>query len=261
MTKRYKRLLWIIQVLFLAGYVQTSAAAKSKDLSPEVVKEIIQTASEKKNFSEEFITIIQAPDSVEKVLIQELQTSSNRWEARWFSAIALGKRGSEDARKALLKASQDELFIIRQAAIQALSYFEDQETLAAIRGALDDSAMVVRSEAVDAIMARRDVNAIDALEQQLYKKHNFQKGRSMWIRPQIVHAFGVLGVPEGLDPLMTALRDKDPKVVEQSCKSLQSLAIKNVWDYPVRYVNCKTAWSNWFKNRQSQQNTENEDET
>ncbi|MEZ4820092.1 MAG: HEAT repeat domain-containing protein [Bdellovibrionota bacterium] len=167
----------------------------------------------------------------------------------------LGKRKTETARKALLKAAQDQLFIVRQAAVQGLSYFDDLDTIKSIRHALGDTAMVVRSEAVDAITKRNDKDAISLLEKELYAKHNYQKGRSVWIRPQIVHAFGKLGDPEALSILMRSLKDKDEQVVEQSCKSLQTLAMKNQWEYPVHTKDCAAAWDRWYENRNKQQTT------
>lgn len=227
---------------------------KPSILTAKDARAIIQEAAKKKDFSKEFSRITKASVEVEDVLISVLHSTTHRWEERWFSAVALGKRRSDQAKKALLRASEDELFIVRQAAVQGLSYFADIDTMKAIRGALNDTAMVVRSEAVDAIMKRNDVGSLSLLEKELYATHNFQKGRSMWIRPQIIHAFGKLGDPKALNVLMGALKDKDEKVVNQSCKSLQTLSMKNEWEYPIPTIDCAATWKRWYDHR-NQKNT------
>lgn len=251
MTTLHKRLRLNFQVLLLVLLSTSLGHAKNKgsEVTPEKARTIIEEAAKKKDFSKEFKEIVAAPESVEKVLIEVLQTSTNRWEERWFCAITLGKRKSPQAKAALLKAVQDELFIVRQAAVQGLSYFDDVDTMAAIRNAMNDTAMVVRSEVVDAITKRNDVGAIDVLQKELYEGRNFQKGRSMWIRPQIIHAFGLLGESSAVDALVKALKDKDELVVTQSCKSLHTLSLKHQWEYPVKYQDCAQAWTRWYEAR------------
>src|SRR5690606_1517900 len=109
MQAQHKRLMKIFQVLLLALLIFPITQAKA--MSGQEVLQMIQTGAKKKDFSQEFTQIVKAPASVESTLINVLQGSSNRWEERWFCAITLGKRKSENAKKALLVSAKDPLFI------------------------------------------------------------------------------------------------------------------------------------------------------
>ncbi len=252
----FKRFFTSLQVLIWVGAAFASSHAwPSHAQDQKNYRKWIEQAAEKKDFSTELAHIVKADASVDPILEDVLLSSSQRWEARWFSAIALGQRDNEYAKKALLKGLNDPLFIIRQASTKALSYRDDLDTLKAIRASLHDSAMVVRSEAVDALVKRQDQFAASFLADELFKDRNYTKGKSLWIRPQIVQAFGKLGQPEGVDPLIrvltTSSSNKDLRY--QACTSLETIARKNQWNFPTApKAKCTAAWLAWHKERETE---------
>jgi HEAT repeat protein len=118
----------------------------------------------------------------------------------------------------------DPLFLIRLAAAQALGKTQDPKAAKALRLALSDRAMVVRSAVVDSLAELKDRDAIPLLRAELSAERSFYRGRGLWIREHIVDALAVIGGAEAVDAIVSLLKDEDPLILQRSCAALSKLA-------------------------------------
>jgi len=209
------------------------------------VEQVVKQASTKSDFSQERKLLLQVSDQHEKDIIRILLSPSPDWKQRWFAAVVLGKRGSKSAQNALAQAATDKLSIVRQAAIHGLSYLSDPQSMILIRQGLLDSEMMVRSEAVDAIVRRKDMASAADLKRVLDQSQKATKKHS-WMRPHVVFALGALGDSRNLSVLIETLQDSDQQVAMESCRALAKISTGQGWSLPPAQRPCKEAWLDWY---------------
>jgi hypothetical protein len=157
-------------------------------------------------------------------LVGIFEDAAAPWQSRWIAGMALGRLGTLGARQALKKGLTDSLFLVRMASIQALSRMGDASVAPALRKALLDPALVVRSAAVESLERMRDRDSVPDLIKELTSPRNYHRGRSLWIREQIVNALGTLGDQGAIPSLLAVLRENEASLRLSACSALAKIS-------------------------------------
>lgn len=188
------------------------------------VRAIIASVPKGNDFPAELERIVSIGEVGIPTLVTIYEDASSPWQSRWIAGMALGRLGTLEARLTLEKGLEDSLFLVRMASIQALSRQKDLAVAPQLRKALLDRALVVRSTAVESLERLRDHDSIPDLIKELGASHNFHRGRSLWIREQIVRALGSLGNPKAISPLLGVLRESEMGLRLSACSALARIS-------------------------------------
>ena len=127
----------------------------------------------------------QQPESIYSSLIDvafdKKEKMANRWKAL-TAAAQFKKAGSVDD---LMKAAQGEWFM-KNAALVALNEVHPEKAHDLAKILISDSALVVRSAAVDVLSTKLDAETRGILFKELQQPYNFRNKQSLWIRSQIL---------------------------------------------------------------------------
>ncbi|MFH1262667.1 MAG: HEAT repeat domain-containing protein [Pseudomonadota bacterium] len=224
---------------------RTEKPAPAVDLAGKI-RAILATVPSGSDYPEQLSEIVDLGTPAVPPLVSLFQDASASWQARWIVGIALGRLGTKTAREALEKGMTDSLFLIRMAAIQALTSRGDSSVAALLRPALSDRAMVVRCKAVDSLEALKDGDSIPDLVKELGAPRNFYRGRSLWIRGRIVDALGSIGDKKAVSALLAVLRESELEIRLRACGALTKLSPDAALAGPdAQSEKCVEHWSKW----------------
>ncbi len=140
--------------------------------------------------------------------------------------------GGKEAAPLLVPFLRDRSWMIRSAALRALTVLKHPKTSDAVIPLLRDRALVVRSQAVDAVRTLRPNGATEALVSALEHGANYQQGKARWIPQKALDALVELKPANAqevcgrLKPLLQ--HRKDPALLERTVATLEALSGKRL---------------------------------
>lgn len=141
---------------------------------------------------------------------------------RWRSFMMLVQKSPVAAISAIEKASRSSVWYMRNASLVASSQVSPELALQLGQKLIKDKAMVVRAAAVQALAESRDPEkALPLLFEEMFAKHNFRKGQSLWIRGKIAEAIVSLEDNISRSMLQAWINDKDKAVRKVAIKVLE----------------------------------------
>lgn len=214
------------------------------------VSTILKQSTGKTSFEGEFQTLINLGPKIVPEIISCFNDSSRQWENRFVCAQVLGHFESSQSYEALKKGTQDQLFLIRLAALKGLQKHTHPETAKLIENLLSDKALVVRSEAATILGLRRETRSIERLSQELFEPRNFHREKSLWSREEIIRAFGQIGSSLAVPTLIKTLQEQESNIRQAACQALSQIEPEASVEKAVG----DKCWESWMKWDQCQKN-------
>ena len=143
---------------------------------------------------------------------------------RWVAIRVLGKIGGDRARTALIDLSTNPMPAIRSAASAAMGDHGSEDFIPYLMERVQDSAVIVRAAASQALAQCGDKRAVEVLSQALLDKKNTFRGRSIWVRKYFVEALGSIGSTAAYPALLRAIDDPDEAVAAAVLPALEKIA-------------------------------------
>lgn len=145
---------------------------------------------------------------------------------RYIAIMGAARLGGARSGQSLSRLVNDHSWMIRSAAIQAISTLREPRSARAIlRSLARDKALVVRWEAVAAIERLRPPGAVSALISAIHDPRNYHAGKALWVPQRALNALVALNAKEAAAHLLPLLdRERtDPALVAQAQYALRSL--------------------------------------
>ncbi|MDZ4678465.1 MAG: HEAT repeat domain-containing protein [Oligoflexia bacterium] len=178
-----------------------------------------------------------------KLTFDESRTLGIRWQA-FMAMVRLGEKEAIPEVKEALNSSD---WFLRDAAIRVLPALDKEVAYkAAIKG-LDDSALVVRTTAVDTLGRLGKKECADKLWTALYSKDNYIRNQSLWIRKHIVSALADLALPGSEAKFIKVLDDSDSTLFAPAIAGLERLTGKKLGETQIPPVYRRYYWKKWYK--------------
>ncbi|MCB0308490.1 MAG: HEAT repeat domain-containing protein [Bdellovibrionales bacterium] len=222
----WKFIKWDLGMVFLLGCCCMSfavAEAFDKAATTKKIQSILNKGSKTKKYDKEFSEILALGPDVVPSLIEIFHNPEIDWNERWIVGMVLGRYQTNDSRKALEKGLKDSFPTIRMASAKALGSMGNLSSAPILRRALSDKAMIVRSAVALAIGQLKDRGAIDSLSKELFAKRNFNRGKSFWVREDIIDALGNIGDAQALPILKKTLNEKETNIQLKTCLALSKI--------------------------------------
>ncbi|MCO4770365.1 MAG: HEAT repeat domain-containing protein [Deltaproteobacteria bacterium] len=144
-------------------------------------------------------------------------------QENWVAARALGRIGTEPARRALHRGLTSQRIITRLGAVSGLNLIASQDSVQDLEKALFDKAMTVRTEAADALGRIGHRKSSIALSKALNLPANFHRGKSHFVRVHIIEAMGSIGSIGGIDALIGVLGESEPELQIAATVALETI--------------------------------------
>ena len=174
---------------------------------------------------------------------------SKSLQVRWRAVTALSKVAPEDAMPELEQAMQSKEWFMRNAGIIAMQSMHRGEALKWSKRLLDDSALVVRTAAVDTIYRHGGIEAEALLWKKLNAEENFRGKESLWIRKHIVKALTRFARKGQEARFMAILKDADNRLHPYAIKALQKITGSNLGEKKQGLDLQRQAWLSWWSQR------------
>ncbi len=163
-------------------------------------------------------------------LIAIARDKRNSDRARYIATMGAAKLGGPATAPFLTPLLRDRVWLIRSAALRALSALKNPKTAAAVLPLMKDPALVVRLEAVEAVRELKPVGASRALITALQSQENYRYGKSQWVPVKSLQALAELAELAGHDDpnVVSELKPlldhrKDPELQKQAMLTLEAL--------------------------------------
>ena len=143
---------------------------------------------------------------------------------RYLAVMGAAKLGGMTVAPKLVKLLEDPSWMIRTAALRALTALNHPETAEHVLPLLRDPSLIVRTEAVEAISRLRPPGAKDALLSALEDSANYHQGKAQWVPARALQALVKMGAKDTAPKLRPLLfRTRDPELQKQTVQALESL--------------------------------------
>jgi hypothetical protein len=156
-------------------------------------------------------------DSLNKIAFNKMEVLDHRWRA----ITAMGRLYPRLAQNKLDVALKSPEWFMRNAAALVLRYGDRAWSIKWSRILMHDPAMVVRTAAVENLLAMNATETSDLLWEKMQSTENFRGGQSLWIRRQIASALIELSSPRHTDSFVKLLHDKDIEVRQLAMNGLR----------------------------------------
>jgi HEAT repeat protein len=141
---------------------------------------------------------------------------------RWRAVTTMGKLDAREFRPALDRAGRAPEWFLRNAALIARLNDERDEAVAATVRALDDPALMVRTQAVRNLIHFDAHFTTPKLWRALADRRNFSpRGESLWIRAHIAEAIAHFARPGRAPELRRLLEDDDERLHRWGVRALE----------------------------------------
>jgi hypothetical protein len=178
-----------------------------------------------------------------KIAFDDARTLGVRWQA-FMAMVRLGEKESLPEVDSALR-SRD--WFLRDAALKVLPVLDRDRAYKAAMDKLTDSALVVRTSAVDALAQLKDPRAADKLWTQLYSKENYIRHESLWIRRHIVAALADVAPAGSEGRFIRILDDADSSLFAPAIHGLERITKKKLGDENIPPVYRRYYWKKWYK--------------
>ncbi|MGZ3697479.1 MAG: HEAT repeat domain-containing protein [Bdellovibrionota bacterium] len=143
---------------------------------------------------------------------------------RYVALMGAAKIGGTQIAPLILPFLKDSSWMLRSAALSALSVLGNPRTAEAVVPLIRDPALVVRSAAVDAIIHLRPLGAVDALSRALDDPENYHGGKALWVPQKALAGLVSLHATSQISKLQGVLaRSRDPEMKRQVAVCLRAL--------------------------------------
>ncbi|MBC7690760.1 MAG: HEAT repeat domain-containing protein [Methylotenera sp.] len=211
----------------LSGVLATSPATASVPKLSEIRNDLTQ-----RNPGTSFQTLIQhweaayGADAVPS-LIRLAADSKMEDTHRYIALMGAAKLGGSRAAPVIQTFLKDSSWMMRNAALRALSSLSYREAGLQAMSLLKDPALVVRSEAIDALVKLRPEGVEGALVDTIYAPSNYRAGKADFVPRRALLALETLEAHSMIPRLLPLLKRKqDPefrKLAEKTIEKLRSL--------------------------------------
>jgi HEAT repeat protein len=166
---------------------------------------------------------------------------------RWQAFMAMVQLGEKESLPEVQTALESPDWFMRDAALRVLPNLDRERAYRAGVDKLHDSALVVRSSAVDALAKIKNPNCTEDLWKELYSKENFIRHQSLWIRKHIVEALAEIA-PRGSEAkFIKILDDSDSRLFAPAIKGLERVTGKKLGAENVPPVYRRYYWKKWYQ--------------
>ncbi len=190
---------------------------------------------------------------VYKDLRQITFDSRRELDIRWKAFMAMVRIGEKESMPEVQKALKSSEWYLRNAALRVLPALDAKEAYTAALGALNDSALVVRTAAVDTLALVNNANCSDKLWIELYQKRNYIGEQSLWIRRHIVEALAKIAVKGSEEKFVKVLDDKDKTLYSPAIKGLERVTGKKFGSSDIPPTHLRFYWKKWFVENKSKE--------
>jgi hypothetical protein len=163
-------------------------------------------------------------------LMQIASDPKNSDADRYVAVMGAAKLGGAESAPLFVPLLKDPSWMIRSAALRALTAFKLPQTADAVLPLISDSALVVRAEAVEAVKVLKPKGGVDALVSTLENPDNYHGGKAQWVPQKALSALVALQAKEAISKLVPILEypesRKDPEILVQTLDTLDSLSGK-----------------------------------
>jgi HEAT repeat protein len=166
---------------------------------------------------------------------------------RWQAFMAMVQLGEKESLPEVQTALESPDWFMRDAALKALPTLDRERAYRAGLDKLHDTALVVRSSAVDALAKVKNPNCSEDLWKELYSKENYIRHQSLWIRKHIVEALAELA-PRGSEAkFIKVLDDSDSRLFAPAIRGLERVTGKKLGAENVPPVYRRYYWKKWYQ--------------
>lgn len=144
-------------------------------------------------------------------------------QENWVAARALGRIGSEPARRALHTGLKSQRIITRLGAVSGLTLIASTDSVPDLERSLFDKAMTVRASSADALARIGNRKSSIALSKALNLPANFHRGKSHFVRLHIIEALGSIGSIGGIDALVGVLGEREENLQVAATVALETI--------------------------------------
>jgi len=158
-------------------------------------------------------------------LLEIARDHANQDADRYVAMMAAAKIGGRETAPLIIPFLRDRSWMMRSGALKTLTGFRSIEAGPAVMKLLDDSALVVRTEAVEAVRKLRPAGAAKALALAAVNPENFHGGKALWVPQRALKAISELGDRETLPKLRPLLyRQVDAGTLKLAMDTMDKLA-------------------------------------
>ncbi len=162
-------------------------------------------------------------------LLELAATRSIRDSERYTALMGAAKLGGQASAPLIQPFLKDSSWMLRAGALRALSALRNPQTAASTLALLQDPALVVRLEAVDAVEKLQPVGAPEALLRAIENRDNYHGNKAQWIPQRALKALASLKAREATPRLLPLLdRHEDPALLRQAVLTLGALNGRSV---------------------------------
>lgn len=153
------------------------------------------------------------------------QQQSLKDHHRYIAIMAAAKMGGAEVAPQIAYFLADSSWMVRNAAIRALSALKHPDAGTALLPLAEDKALVVRNEAIRALTRLQPQGTREILVQAALAENNFHGGKAQWVPITALAGLRQLGGPRNLIQQLRPLLDyeKDPKLLQATVTTLESL--------------------------------------
>ena len=144
-------------------------------------------------------------------------------ETRWRAVTALGRTEGAKSQGFLEKALRSPEWFMRNAAVLVIQYGHREWAIQWASSLLNDSSLVVRTAAVEALRTLNAAEKSPLLWEKFYSSQNFRGGESLWIRKHILEALVQFATPGQEQKFRAAMADQDESLHSLAKAGLQKL--------------------------------------
>jgi HEAT repeat protein len=189
-----------------------------------------------------------ALDNLKKIAANTKEPLNNRWKA----LIAFGELSGSKAEPVVKNYFKSKDWYMRAAALHAMRFGDRAVALKWCSQMLSDPALMVRTSAVQVIdkMGGRELTSL--LWEKLYSSENYHRGKSLWIRRNILEILAKNTQAADTNRYLRILNQEDESLHPIVVKALTSITgiARDVRKYPT-LDDQKQAWADWASNRQT----------
>ena len=160
--------------------------------------------------------------------LRRARESSQSMELRWNAVMNMAKFSSSEVRKDLMDFTSAPEWFMRNAGLLALQIVDPMAAHERAFQMLSDKALVVRSQAVASLTRKLTPSQRELLWKELEESYNYRKGKSLWIRAEILGKLAEFPSKEELNQFSRYLADSDQQVVPKAIAGLEKLSGRQV---------------------------------
>lgn len=158
-----------------------------------------------------------------ELLVKITQRPGLSLTSQWRAVVQLGTYYPQRSRHFLLKLSRSKDWYFRNASLLSLKVSAPKTAIIVAERLLNDSALVVRTAAVQTLFELKSKKSISKLWKSLDSRENFRKGKSLWVRAHIMRALAEFAGDHEIQKFARYLNDKDKKVQVWAVRGIERI--------------------------------------